>query len=93
MKAALFEWAAQRAYPVQHATISYRTKPGAPPAREAICWWGDMAFVPHVLTLCQLKGFEATVRFGDAPLIGNDRGTLAARAREAIASHFVAHTL
>ncbi len=92
MKAALFEWAAQRRYPVQHATLHYRTRPGARPARDVICWWGTMSFMPHVLELCQLEGFEATVRFGTAPLIGTDRGTLAAQAREAIASHFVAHT-
>lgn len=91
MKAALFEWAAQRRFPVQHAAIHYRTAPGAPPARDAVCWWGSRSFVPHVLELCQLKGFEATIRFGDDPLIGTDRSELALRAREAIEANFVIH--
>jgi len=92
MKTALFEWAAQKGYPVRHAAIHYRTGPGAPPAREAVCWWGSMSFMPHVIELCELRGFEATVRFGDEPLVGNDRGELAIRARDAIAANFVAHT-
>lgn len=92
MKAAMFEWAAQTEYPVRHAAIHYRTQPGAPAARDVVCWWGAMSFVPHVLELCQLKGFEATVRFGEAPLVSNDRAALAEQARQAIASNFVAHT-
>jgi 1-acyl-sn-glycerol-3-phosphate acyltransferase len=91
MKAALFQWAAQSTFPVQHAAIHYRTDPGARAAREVICWWGEMSFVPHVLDLCRLDGFTATVRFGDQPLVGNDRASLAVRAREAIAANFVAH--
>ncbi|MBM4187474.1 MAG: 1-acyl-sn-glycerol-3-phosphate acyltransferase [Gemmatimonadetes bacterium] len=92
MKAALFEWAAQRGHPIQHAALHYRTAEGAPPARDVICWWGTMSFLPHVLDLCRLGGFTATVRFGAEPLLGNDRAALAVRARHAIAANFVAHS-
>ena len=51
-----------------------------------------MAFLPHVLDLCRLDGFTATVRFGDQPLIGNNRATLASEARDAIMANFVAHS-
>jgi 1-acyl-sn-glycerol-3-phosphate acyltransferase len=91
MKAALFQWPAQQGYPVHVATIHYQTGPGLPPAREVVCWWGDMTFVPHVVELCRLPGFDATIRFGDQPIRGNDRSELAVRAREVIAANFVSH--
>lgn len=86
LRPALFEWAARARYPVHAATIRYETPPGHPPAREAVCWWGSMAFVPHLLTLVRLPGFRAVVRFADAPLVGADRVELATRARELIAA-------
>ncbi len=91
MRTALFEWAAQTGKPVGIASIHYTTRPGMPSAREAVCWWGDMSFVPHVLQLCQMPGFDATLHFGDEPVTGNDRGLLAAQAREAVAHNFVPH--
>jgi 1-acyl-sn-glycerol-3-phosphate acyltransferase len=91
MKTALFEWAARVGYPIHVATIHYATGAGLPPAREVVCWWGAMTFVPHVVALCRLPGFEATVHFGAVPLTGNDRAELAVRAREAIAANFVTH--
>lgn len=93
LKSALFEWAAQRDHPVHVATIHYATDPDHPPARDAICWWGSMTFVPHVLELCRLPGFQATLHFADAPVVGNDRTALAVRAREAIAANFVPHRI
>lgn len=91
MKPAMFEWAAQAGYPVSHAAIHYQTRLGAPAARDAVCWWGTMAFMPHVIELCGLAGFQATLRFGEEPLYGTDRSDLAVRARAAIASNFVPH--
>lgn len=91
MRTALFEWAAQTGKPVDIATIHYVTGPGLPPAREAVCWWGDMSFVPHVLQLCQMPGFEATLHFGGEPVSGTDRALLAVQARDAVARNFVPH--
>ena len=91
MRTAMFEWAAQTGSPIKIATIHYATRPGHPPAREAVCWWGDMSFVPHVLQLCQMPGFDATLHFGGEPVSGNDRAVLAVQAREAVARNFVPH--
>lgn len=91
LRPALFEWAAARSYPTSVATIHYATRPGQPPARIAVCWWGTMTFLPHVVELCRMPGFEATVHFRDAPLEASDRADLAVRARTAIAANFVPH--
>lgn len=86
LRPALFEWAARSGFPVHVATIRYEAPPGAPSAEEAICWWGTMSFVPHLIGLCRLPGFRAVVRFADEPLVGTGRTELAARARAAIAA-------
>lgn len=91
LKPALFEWAAQREFPVHVAAIHYATRPGYPPAREAVCWWGTMSFIPHVIELCRMPGFDATLHFGARPVTGNDRASVAVMARDAIAANFVAH--
>ncbi len=85
LRPALFEWAVRSGSPVRVATIRYQTPAGSPPARDAVCWWGDMAFVPHVLGLCQLPGFHATVTFEPEGLVADDRSALAARARSLMA--------
>jgi len=85
MKPALFEWAARRGFPIHLASIRYRSPAGAPPASQVICWWGDMPFLPHLVHLCRLAAFGATVRFAAEPLVGGDRARLAAEARGRIA--------
>lgn len=89
MKAALFEWAAQTGNPIHVVTIQYATAAGLPAAREVVCWWGPMSFVPHAVDLCRLPGFEATLHFGSEPIQGADRARLAGMAREAILANFV----
>lgn len=91
LRPALFEWAARSGFPVHVATIGYRTPPGSRSAREAVCWWGSMTFVPHVIDLCRLPRFDAQLTFGDQPLVGTDRADLAARARQAIAAQLTPH--
>ena len=88
MRPALFDWAAREQYPVHYAAISYRTRAGSPPARQVICWWGEMAFMPHLRTVLRLPGFEASLEFGPAPLRGPTRGALAELAQDAIAARF-----
>src|SRR5688572_26037087 len=89
MRPALFDWAARKQYPVNYAALTYRTPPGDPPAHMAVGWWGEMPFGPHLLNLCRIRGFEATVEFGPAPLPGGTRGELAQQAGKAIAERFV----
>jgi 1-acyl-sn-glycerol-3-phosphate acyltransferase len=89
MRPALFDWAARKQFPVHYAALTYRTAPGAPPAHMAVGWWGEMPFGPHLLNLCRIRGFEAIVEFGPAPLPGGTRGELAEQAARAIAKRFV----
>jgi 1-acyl-sn-glycerol-3-phosphate acyltransferase len=89
MKPALFDWAAREQYPVHYATITYRTPPGGPPAYLAVGWWGDMPFGGHVWSLCRMRGFEAAVEFGPAPVVAPTRGELAERVQRAIGNRFV----
>ncbi|MHB1328423.1 MAG: lysophospholipid acyltransferase family protein [Gemmatimonadales bacterium] len=91
MKAALFEWAAEQERQVRTATLYYQTRPNAPPARTAVCWWGSATFLPHLIDLCRLQGFAGTVHFHPEPVVGGDRTELASRARARIAEHFVPH--
>jgi 1-acyl-sn-glycerol-3-phosphate acyltransferase len=92
MKPALFEWAARNQFPVHCVTLGYETPPGWPRARSAVCWWGDMSFIPHVIRLCRLPHFRATAAFADESLIGSDRNQLAADARAAIVARFRSHS-
>lgn len=84
----LFDAAVRAAVPVHFVTIRYATEPPDPPAHRSVCWWSDMEFVPHLLGLLRLRGVRATVRFGDAPIGGSDRKTLAAALHQAVLSRF-----
>jgi 1-acyl-sn-glycerol-3-phosphate acyltransferase len=74
----LLEAAAREARPVRWAALSYRTPPGAADARDAVAWWGDATLAGHMGKLLRLRGFEATVRFGDERVVAEDRKRLAA---------------
>lgn len=89
MKPALFDWAAREQYPVHYAALSYRTQPDTIPAHLGICWWGEMRFGPHAWDLCRMPGFEATVEFGQEPIIAPTRGELAQRVQQAILERFI----
>jgi len=86
---ALFEPAVTGSYPVSYATIGYQTPPGQPPAHLSVCWWGDMAFLPHVYRLLQLTFFEATLVFGSHAIRADDRKTLAQRLWQAVEEQLI----
>ncbi len=86
--AALLEWAARREFPVHTVALRYETAPPDPPAHEAICWWGDMTFLPHVARLCTLRRSRATVRFAPEVIRRPDRRALADEARSAVLARF-----
>jgi 1-acyl-sn-glycerol-3-phosphate acyltransferase len=88
MKPALFDWAAREQFPVHYAAITYRTAPDSMPADLSVCWWGEMTFGRHVWDLCRLRGFEATVMFGEAPVLGPTRGAIAEQVQRAIESRY-----
>ncbi len=76
-KAPLLDLPAKQRIPVSYAALRYKTNQGDPAANEAICWWGDMAFVPHLAGLLGLSGFHALITFGDDPVSSSDRKQLA----------------
>lgn len=86
--AALLEPAAQANYPVSYAAVTYRTPVGETPAHDAVCWWGDMDFVPHVWGLLQVKSFEGEITFGDHTIQASNRRTLAKALWEAVNREF-----
>lgn len=88
LKAALLADAAAQETPVYWLTVSYRTGPGDPEARDRVCWWGDMGFVPHALGLFALRRIHCTVRFGDAPVRSADRKAMAVELRRAMLGRF-----
>ncbi len=79
LKPALLEWAAQRGFPVHAATLRYATGDPENPARDAVCWWGDMSFAPHALHLLSLQQVVARLRFDPQPVVERDRARLAGR--------------
>jgi 1-acyl-sn-glycerol-3-phosphate acyltransferase len=80
----LFEAAAKNEIPVHYASITYKTGDGEPAADMAVCWWGDMDFLPHLLGLIQLKSFQATLTFGRDSLCNSNRKILANDLRNAV---------
>ena len=85
---ALLEPAAREGWPVRHVALRYFTPPGAPPASEAVCWWGDMSFAPHLWALLAVPSFVARMSFGPEPIRDSDRKSLARRLHVEVASRF-----
>lgn len=80
----LFEVAARAELPVHFAAVTYRTPKGAAPADLSVCWWGDMAFGSHFLSLLTLPRILATLTFGPSPIEGSDRKDLARLCHQAV---------
>ncbi len=88
LRTALLEWAARSEHPVHVATLWYDTAPDDPPAREVLCWWGDMAFLPHLRRVARLRQATAVVRFGPHPVASADRRQLGALIRQSLLDSF-----
>jgi 1-acyl-sn-glycerol-3-phosphate acyltransferase len=78
----LFAPAVEAKVPVIPAAVFYEMK-GAGTERD-LCWFGDDAFLPHLLRVLHVEGFTAVVRFG-TPEIYPDRQTAAWRSHDAVA--------
>ena len=89
MKSALLDWAAREQFPVHCGAITYRTGPGAPPASQVLCWWGDMTFGSHLMNLLRLRRFDGIVEFAPEPITAPTRGELTRRLAEAITGRLV----
>jgi 1-acyl-sn-glycerol-3-phosphate acyltransferase len=88
LKTALLEWAARRNYPVHVATLRYATDDPLRPASDAVCWWGDATFAPHLLQLLTVRRIRAHITFAPDPVVEPDRGRLAARLYATLETHF-----
>jgi 1-acyl-sn-glycerol-3-phosphate acyltransferase len=82
-RSSLFEAPARSGYPVCCARLRYETPAGEPPARLAVCWWGDMTFCGHFYELLKIPRLDASVVFGDV-VTGHDRKELARAARAGV---------
>lgn len=80
--------AARRETPVHYAALSYEAAPGEGPAHLTVCWWGDMTLPRHLWHLLSMKGFRATVTFGNEPICDRDRKRLADSLQAAVAGRF-----
>lgn len=85
----LFEVAMRTDTPVSHAAVTYETPPGAPPADLRVCWWGDMPFVPHFMSLLTLPSIQAKLTFGTDSITAGSRKDLASLAQAAVVRDFV----
>ncbi len=88
LRPALLEWPASSGHEVHTAALSYHTGPGDPSASHALCWWGDMTFLPHLARACRLGPSEARVVFGEETVSAPDRKRLARALRAALLTDF-----
>jgi 1-acyl-sn-glycerol-3-phosphate acyltransferase len=88
-RSSLFEAPARSGYPLSCAGLRYRTPAGEPPARLAVCWWGDMTFAGHFYELLQISRVDAFVVLGNT-VTGCDRKDLASAAWSAVTHGFLA---
>lgn len=88
-KSPLLEPAAAGEHGVYSASVSYVAPPGAWPASQVVCFWGDIGFVAHLLRLLrQPGGYRGRLTFGPAPVPAADRKTLARTLHAAVSAHF-----
>lgn len=87
-KPSLLQFAVQGGHEVHYATLTYRTPDGELPPSHGVCWWGDEALMPHFKRITRLTRIEAVLRFGDAPIAGEDRKQLAVDLRDAMCARF-----
>ena len=85
----LFAAAVRSGAPAYVATLTYETPHDAPHPSDAVCWWGDAEFLPHLLGLLRLEESTARVTFGRHPIADTERKRLARTTRSEIAGRFV----
>lgn len=83
------QFAAETDIPVSYAAISYRTPEGEMPASDAVCWWDDTAFLPHLFRFFSTRESTAVITFGEEPVMGTNRKLLAAELHQKVRESFV----
>jgi 1-acyl-sn-glycerol-3-phosphate acyltransferase len=67
----LFTPAVAAGIPVTAAAVRYVQANGAP--ERELCWYGDIAFLPHILAVLGGANFSAEVHFGEPHIYTNRR--------------------
>jgi len=88
-RASLLAPAAEAERPVYVASLRYELPAGGPSAADVVCWWGDMAFVPHLLGLLALERVRARLVFAPDPVRASDRKLLAEKLWQAVDRIFI----
>jgi 1-acyl-sn-glycerol-3-phosphate acyltransferase len=91
-KSALIQPAIDNGLPVHYVTINYSTPNNTPRPSDVVGWWRPEGFFFHVRRLLRYPGFKVTLHFGDEPIAGADRKTLAAALHEAVKAKYVPFT-
>ncbi len=84
----LLNYPAEKEMPVSSTAISYCSVDADRPAWSHVCWWGDMAFLPHFWELLKIKRVDVTISFGDK-ITGNNRKELAKQLQKEVSRLFV----
>jgi 1-acyl-sn-glycerol-3-phosphate acyltransferase len=87
-RSSLFEAAARGGVSVVGASLQLKTPRTSPSADLSVCWWGDMAFPPHVFALLHIDGIDACVRFANTSHLGSDRKLLCRLAKDSVEKSF-----
>ena len=88
-KSPLLEFVASHDISASFATMHYQTLQPESPAYLAVCWWGDMTFIRHLINLMRLRGFTATLHFGNGTVDGTDRKEIAKELWQYVDQQFV----
>ncbi len=86
--APLLASAARSGRPVWYGALHYSAPPGARPASESVAWGEDIGMREHLQRLLRLPNFTARIRYGNAPIGGTDRKSLARDLRTAVLALF-----
>ena len=81
-RTSLLEPAAHGSHEISVGWIHYELEDGD--ARQEVCYWGDHAFLPHLLNMFGKKKIRATVRFAKFQRATDDRKVLAVQLRDAV---------
>ncbi len=85
----LFEPVIQLDLPVWFSSVHYHSPDPERPAHLAVCWWGDMTFLDHLLGLFALPYVDAQLQFGAVPIYERNRKQLAKQLHAEISHIFV----
>ena len=82
------EFAAKARIPVHCASVTYKSLDSSLPASISIAWADETPLYKHMHRLFSMRGFEATVSFGESAVESGDRKELARILEEEIRTSF-----